>query len=81
MLGGYSLVLTWDFSILVVEFNAVVVVDSILSSGSVQAPLPLWHEVHLYYQKSGSSLRVMSAGFSEVWLKAPLDGRGCVLSG
>ena len=48
MLGGYSLVLTWDFSILVVEFNAVVVVDSILSSGSVQAPLYLWCEVHIY---------------------------------
>ena len=38
-------------------------------------------EVLLYYQKRASSLRVMSAGSSDVWLRASLDGRGCVLSG
>ena len=80
MMGERSLDLARDYSI-VVRVRFVIAGVLSLSSGSVQAPLPLWHEVHLYYQKSGSSLRVMSAGFSEVWLKAPLDGRGCVLSG
>ena len=48
MLGGYLLDLTWDFSILVVGVNALVVVDSILSGGSVESPLYLWCEVHIY---------------------------------
>ena len=54
MLDGYSLTLTWDFSIIVVRVNSVVVVGSLLSSCGVQT---LFHlcEVYLYYQKIGSS--------------------------
>ena len=37
--GGYSLVLTRDYCLLVVGVNSVVVVGSILSSCGVQAPL------------------------------------------
>ena len=81
MMGERSLDLSRDYSIVVVRVHFVIAGVLSLSSGNVQAPLPLWHEVHLYYQKSGSSLCVMSAGFSEVWLRAPVDGRGCVLSG
>ena len=40
MSGGYSLVLAWDFSIIVVGVNSVVVVGLILFS--VQASLYLW---------------------------------------
>ena len=45
---GYSLVLAWDLSVIVVGVNSVVVVVSISSSCGVQAPLLLWCEVHLY---------------------------------
>ena len=44
---GYSLVLAWDFSVIVVGVNSVVVA-SISSGCGVQAPLSLWCEVHLY---------------------------------
>ena len=37
--GGYSLVLARDYSLLVVGVNSIGVVGSILSSGGVQAPL------------------------------------------
>ena len=48
MLDGYSLTLAWDFSIIVVGVNTVVVVGSLLSSCGVQAFLHLWCKVHLY---------------------------------
>lgn len=48
VMGGYSLALAWDFSIIVVGINSVVVVGSNLSSGGVQAPLYFWSEVHHY---------------------------------
>ena len=45
--GGYSLVLTFVFS-LVFRVNSVVVVGLILSSCGVKTPLQLCREVHLY---------------------------------
>ena len=45
ILGGYSLVLAWDFSIVVVGVNSVVVVGLVLSTGVVQTPLYLWCDV------------------------------------
>ena len=45
MSGGYSLVLAWDFSIVVVGVNSVVVVGLVLSTGVVQTPLYLWCDV------------------------------------
>ena len=43
-----SLVLVWVFTLDMVGVNSVAAVGSILSSCSVQAPLLLWCEVHLY---------------------------------
>ena len=40
MISGYSLILEWDFSI-IVRINSVVVVGSDFSSGGVQAPVYL----------------------------------------
>ena len=48
MTGGYSVILTRDYSIIVVGVHSVVAGASILSSGGVKAPLSLWCEVHLY---------------------------------
>ena len=45
---GFSLVLAWDLSVIVVGVNSVVVVVLISSSCGMQAPLSLWFEVHLY---------------------------------
>ena len=45
MLGGCSRILAWDFSILVLGVNSVVVVGLILSSDGVQTPLYLWCDV------------------------------------
>ena len=45
---GYSLVLAWDLSVVVVGVNSVAVEVLISSSCGVQAPLSLWFEVHLY---------------------------------
>ena len=47
MLGGCSRILAWDFSILVLGVNSVVVVGLILSSDGVQTPLYLWCEIRL----------------------------------
>ena len=74
MMGEWSLDLARDYSIIVVRVHFGIVWVSSLSSGGVQAPLSVWCEVRVYYQKRGSSLCVMSAGASEVWLRAPLDG-------
>ena len=81
MMGEWSLDLARDYSLVIVGVHSVIVGVLSLSSGGVQAPLSSWCEVRVYYQKSGSYLCVMSAGASEVWLRAPLDGRSCVLSG
>ena len=81
VMDEFSLVLASDYSIIVVEVHPVIAGVLSLSSGGVPAPLSLSCEVHLYYQKRGSSLHVMSAGSSEVWLRTPLDRQGCVLSG
>ena len=46
--GGYSLVLARDYSLLVVRVDSVVAGVSILSNGGVQALVSLWCEVRLY---------------------------------
>ena len=45
MMGGCSLVLARDYSIIVVGVNSVVAVATILSSGGVPAPVSLWCEL------------------------------------
>ena len=47
MMGGCSLVLKRDYSIIVVLVNSVFVGALILSSGGMLAPLSLWCEVLL----------------------------------
>ena len=47
MMGGCSLVLKRDYSIIVVLVNSVFAGASILSSGGVPVPLSLWCEVRL----------------------------------
>ena len=73
MTSECSLALARDYPIMVIGVHSVIVVVLSLSSGGVQALLSLSCEIRLYYQKRGSSLCVMSAGSSEVWLRAPLD--------
>jgi hypothetical protein len=47
MMGGCSLVLKRDYSIVVALVNSVFLGASILSSGGMLAPLSLWREVLL----------------------------------
>ena len=77
VLGGYSLVLAWDFSIIVVGVNSAVVVGLVLSTGVVQTPLYLWCDVHLficplYLWWVGSSLVVICRLLSSCGRGAPL---------
>lgn len=48
MLSVYSVVLEWDFPIIVVGVKSELVVGLILSSGGVKAPNYLWYEICLY---------------------------------
>ena len=48
MLSVYSVVLEWDFPIIVVGVKSELVVGLILYSGGVKAPNYLWYEICLY---------------------------------
>lgn len=73
--GDCSLVLTRNYSIIVVAVNSVVVVGEglVFPSGGVQASLCLWYEVCLYYQKGILSACDVQWAPLKLW-RAPLEG-------
>lgn len=82
MMGGCSLVLARDYSLLVVWVNSVVAGVSIFSNGCIQALSLLVVLGSSYWQNRGSYLRVMSSGLLSSCGGGPiLRGVGCVLSG